>query len=118
MEEPTLKDAVAIIERLKAARPDCGDCNEFAYEALLSRVRGFVDPLPDDFHEKFGKFVGTFLSDGWEEQPHRAAYLLRCAACRQTPKYPWASRLDAERVLAHMKTKTSVWCLDELEALV
>jgi hypothetical protein len=37
-----------------------------------------------------------------------------------TPKYPWAPRLDAERVLEWMKAHRHqhVWALAELEALV
>lgn len=105
MADPTLDEAKVLIERTKACRPDCDDCSEFTYDALLRQVRGSVDPLPDDFHEKLGKFIGTFLDAGWEEQPHRPSYLRRCAACRQRPLFPWAERLDAEKVLAFMQAK-------------
>jgi len=103
--ELTLDDAKEVIERTKACRPSCDDCSEFTYDALLCRVRGFVDPLPDDFHEKLGKFIGSFLDAGWEEQPHKPSFLRRCAACRQRPEFPWAERLDAEKVLAFMRVE-------------
>jgi len=103
MAEPTLKDAAALIERMKTIRPTCAFCAQESYDWYKLRT---------------AESQQRMLAVGWEQEPHQASYVLRCYPCRDTVKYPWAAKLDAERVLAHMKTKDSVWCLDELEAFV
>lgn len=114
MSEPTLEDATALIERTKACRPSCDDCSEFSYDALLRVCRGIAPPLPDDFHEQLGKFIGSFLSADWQEQAHSTSYLRRCAACRQRPEFPWADKLEPEKVLAFMSKQTGVFWLGDL----
>ena len=101
MEEPTLKDAAALIERMKGIRPTCDNDERVAFGEAAS-----------------ARHAEITADNGWEPDPLFAAYFKRCPTCSNTIKYPWAGRLDAERVLAHMKTKNSAWCLDELEAFV
>jgi hypothetical protein len=97
MTEPTIEDAKALIERTKACRQSCDDCSEFTYD-----VRGVGAPLADNFHEELGKLISSFLSKDWEHQAHSRSFLRRCAACRQRPEFPWADKLEAEKVLAFM----------------
>lgn len=119
MKAPTLEDARAIIERMKSARPTCASCDVIRYDVLLHLVHGVPAAIVDrdGLTEDVGEVLRRHLDEEWEPSPFNASYFRRCATCREARAYPWASRLDAERVLAHMKTKNGVWELKELEAL-
>lgn len=99
MEEPTLPDAVALIARMKTSLPECDVCQ-------VLHTSAFICPEPNVDNEP-----------EWEPLPDRCGFIKRCATCATGQRFPWADRLDAERVLAHMKTKDGVWELKELEAL-
>ena len=59
-------------------------------------------------------------TDGWEMDPARAAYFRRCDACK-VPRFPWAKRLDVERVhnwLSKRENPDHVFNISEMEHLV
>lgn len=103
MKEPTLQDAKDLIERMKTARPNCAFCATEPYDWFMRRTE---------------ESRARMREVGWEESSHTAMVFLRCYSCRDGRTFPWAEKLDLERVLAHMKTKTSAWALSELEALL
>lgn len=120
METPTLEDAREIVERMKVARPTCPSCDVIAYDVLLNLVQGVPATIVDrdGLTEDVGEVLRRHLDEEWEPSPNNASFFRRCATCREARTYPWASKLDAERVLAHMKTKVGAWALNELETLI
>lgn len=96
--ECTLADAKALIERMKTIRPTCHDC---AWEPL-------------DWPRGEAK-LASMKAAGWEESPYTARLTLRCYPCRDSFSFPWADKLDAERVLEFMKAQSGVFALDELK---
>lgn len=110
--EPTLEMAKMVIEQLKAARPYCDSCETRSYADIAPWDTDSSEP------DAFKNAVDKLRLEGWEHLVDRAGLGRRCSTCASARKYPWAERLDSERVLAHMKTKTGVWELSELEALL
>lgn len=112
---PAIEDAHALIEGMKSAKPYCDSCEKVSYqtvlESTLSREGGVA---PSEVPAAFNKL----REEGWEHMSDHAGLARRCAACAVGRLFPWAEKLDAERVLAHMKTKNGAWELSELEALI
>jgi len=104
MATPTLKDAHELIARMKTSLKQphgCPTCERVSWEEKAGARKDEITP-----------------ANGWEPFSDVAGFFKRCDACRGVLLFPWAGRLDAERVLAHMKTKSSAWALNELEALI
>lgn len=101
MEAPTLKDARALVERMKTIRPTCDQDEVVAFGEVAS-----------------GRHTELTADNGWELSPTHAAFFKRCATCRDTFAYPWAGKLDAERVLAYMLAQKYAFDVAELEALL
>lgn len=104
-DDPTLDDAKEIIERTKAARPMCSECSVFDIRAVWHVTSGKHPPLDEDAVQAVLEAeVGTQLGTDWQ---HRfgASFIKRCDRCAATPEFPWAARLDAEKVLAFMKAQ-------------
>lgn len=118
MKELTLDDAKEVIERTKASRVDCDDCTRISYDCLFRLDSGKADPM-DGLQELLAKATAEYLKErGFEEIPHAPGYIKRCETCRNTPTFPWAHRLDAEKVLAFMRVeyeRRGVFWLGELE---
>jgi hypothetical protein len=120
MTEPTLDDAKVAIEKAKAARVDCDECTRLSYDCLFRLDSGEFVPL-DGLQELLAKATREFLTErGFEEIAYKPGYIKRCAKCRNTPTFPWADRLDAEKVLAFMvqQNERGAFWLGELEKLV
>jgi hypothetical protein len=81
----TIDDAKEIIERMKAARSQdpCEKCEREPFTASLKEPDG-----PPGFE----------LATGF------ACYFKRCEACQTSRLFPWADRLDAEKVAAFVET--------------
>lgn len=98
----TLDEAKALIEGLVAERPTCSLC----WLRPIHRVTSFDE----------------MRKTGAELDVLRGVVIVRCETCATTPMYPWAARLDAERVLAWAKgyegEDGAVINWDELQALV
>lgn len=121
MKELTLDDAKAMIERTKASRGDCDDCTRLSYDCLFRLDSGKAEPM-DGLQELLAKATREYLLErGFEQMPHMPGYIKRCEKCRNTPTFPWAGRLDAEKVLAFAReeyARRGVFWLGELEKLV
>lgn len=87
MNEPTIDDAKALIERMKTIHPTCDHCARESFDRFEAYTR-------DE--------QALMTERGWQPEAHQAAWVLRCYSCRDTISYPWAGRLDAEKVLAFM----------------
>ena len=122
MSEPTLDDAKALIARTKTMRPRCGECSEFSLHVVGIAVKSgkFPPPLDSVLHKAVRDAARAALTPDWEEDPScfMPTFTKRCVKCEGEPAYPWAERLDAEKVLAFMQTQTGPFWLGELEALV
>lgn len=77
----TREEACAAIDRMLLARPTCAGCETRSYSEATAK--------PD-----------TLSANGWEEMQHCAGYVKRCDACTNGQLFPWAARLDPDRVLA------------------
>jgi hypothetical protein len=92
----TLDEAKALIERMKTYRVTCPECE---------RVSMAKSPCPD----------------GFEEDPARPWWVKRCRVCQDTPMYPWADKLDPERVVKYEASRPKnewVWELAGLESTI
>lgn len=103
--ECTLDEAKATIERMKVARSTCAFCAREAF---------------DWFERRTEESRARMLAVGWVEEPGGPAVVLRCYECRDKPTFPWADKLDAEKVRAFMEQKgreqpLHAWWLGELE---
>ena len=101
----TLDEAKALIERMKDRMLPCSPCE---------RMMLGLDRTPEHWER-----------EGWVFEELSAChaarfYVKHSPSCDggKVPAYPWASRLDAERVRKYMEAQTSVWPLSDLEALV
>lgn len=97
--DTTVEDAKAVIERMKAARPTCPDCKTVSISCMhgaWSYKNDWTDWLE---REKYDAFVAE---QGFEAMPHAAGYVRRCAECASGKMFPWADRLDAEKVAVFM----------------
>ena len=101
----TLDEAKELIERMKARMLPCSPC-------LRTVVAYNSDFRPIE-------------SEGWVSEGHSpthagVVYVQHAPNCDggKVPAYPWASKLDAERVREYMEAQTSVFLLSDLEALV
>ena len=100
MSEPpkewTLEAVAELVADMKHLRTECDDCLHSVYCPMCPAI-------------------------GWELHPFRNGWIRRCEKCQQTPLYPWAWRLDLERVRdwlnAQSKTRFAL-VLDELKVLV
>jgi hypothetical protein len=122
MEEPTLADAELIIERTKAARGTCRTtCDIASYDVLLHIVQGSAPPLDDTLRSDLAIIVGRHLGPGWIHAPNHAGFLRRCEKCATTPMFPWADKLEADKVLEFMRPQVAADCtfwLGDLEATI
>jgi len=115
-DEPTLDDAKEVIERTKAARPMCSQCSVFDIRAYWHVSSGKHPPLDEDaVQTALEAEVTRQLGASWQPR-YGASFVKRCEKCAATPEFPWAERLDAEKVLAFMKAhpRRAFW-LGELE---
>jgi hypothetical protein len=115
--EPTLDDAKAVIEKTKAARPQCSECSNFDVRAYWHVTSGKHPALDEDrLQAAVEAEVTAQLGPDWEHR-YGAAFCKRCEKCAATPEFPWANRLDAEKVLAFMRVhqERGAFWLGELE---
>lgn len=100
-----IDDAKALIERMKPLRARCYDkCFTRSYQAL--------EGAWEHTHGGFGseEFVDIQAVYAWarklgfEQSPDHAGFLHRCPDCANTPMFPWADRLDPQRVLDFVLT--------------
>jgi hypothetical protein len=113
MEAPKLEMVRALIEQMKTVRPECAACETKSYDSIYKE---HASKEPDK-----GFPLGAaeaMKAQGWEHMAGHARMIKRCATCASGQRFPWAEKLDPEKVLEHMKTKTGVWELAELEATV
>lgn len=117
MIEPTLEDAKDVVERTKAARPMCSECSTFDIRACWHVTSGKYPPLNEDaLQSVLEAEVHAQLGPSWDHR-YGASFTSRCEKCAATPEFPWAARLDVEKVLAFMKAQPadSAFWLGELE---
>lgn len=106
MAAPTLEDAKALIERMKGIHPECDQCSVIAYDCHFHHESGAVPPIEGDaFNEGLGELVKKSLPEGYEHCSWKPALIKRCEKCASASAYPWANRLDVEKVLAHMESE-------------
>lgn len=117
MSEPTLEDAKELIERLKAFRQECGECARISYDTLFRVQSGCPGQLPGLSELLHEATKGYLEREGWEQIPHARSFIKRCEKCANSRAYPWADRLDTEKVLAFMVANKDrgPFFLDELE---
>lgn len=101
----TRDKAVALIERMKTIRPTCERCYRASYAEVedAAKVMG---------HPKYGD---ELRRNGWEDDPHRAGLFHRCKECAAARSYPWADKLDPDRVVAYASTTVEPFLVAELE---
>jgi len=92
----TLEDAQAVIDRMKSARPTCDKDETIPFYASLREPDG---------------------PPGFEPDPNFAGYRKRCDACANGRLFPWADKLDPERVRAFMETDPRCQSAFELSIL-
>lgn len=116
MSYPTLEDAKALIEKTKAARPMCSECSVFYIRACWHVTSGKHPPLNEDaLQSVLEAEVHAQLGPSWDHR-YGASFTKRCESCAAIPEFPWADRLDAEKVLAHMQaTQGGPFWLGDLE---
>jgi len=91
----TLDQARELIERMKAATGrTCEKCERAPMQG------------------------GVVLFGDWEEDLNVGGLVKRCDICKTSRKYPWAEKLDPERVLRFMREQPGMFELKELEALL
>lgn len=113
--ECTLDDAKAVIEKTKAARPQCSKCSNFDIRAFWHVTSGKHPPIDEDrMQAAVEAEVSAQLGPGWQHQ-YGAAFCKRCESCAATPEFPWAHRLDVEKVQAFMNEQQNAFWLGELE---
>lgn len=120
--ESTLDDAKALIEKTKAARNTCREtCDIVGFRVDIDVHQGHGptieehDAFVSDMLEVLGKYIGP----EWTFAPESQGFLRRCEKCRTTPLFPWADKLDPEKVLAYMAPRHAARCafwLGELES--
>jgi hypothetical protein len=99
-----LEDAKRLIERMKLARQRCWDqCIEVpaqvaagGYEATHG---GFSNQLLQT--EQVDAWM---LKQGFERVEYKLGYMKRCATCAADRMFPWADKLDPQRVLDFVLT--------------
>lgn len=87
----TLDEAVGMISRMRSARPECANCE----------LKSYSDARDAEHAQQL-------FDAGWEPLADRAAFVRRCASCATSKRYPWADRLDAERVLKWINDKPNL----------
>jgi hypothetical protein len=116
---PTLEDAKAAIEKTKAARPRCSECSVFDIRAFWHVTSGKHPPLDEDVIQDVveASVLSQLGTLGWSLNHYGGSFIKPCEKCAATPEFPWAGRLDAEKVLAFMKAQPadSAFWLDALE---
>jgi len=96
-----LEDAKQLIERMKLARIECYDtCIRVGYQAASGAFvythGGWT--AEHVFHDVVA--VHDWMkTQKFEQATHQAGFLKRCPACAATPMFPWADKLDPQRVL-------------------
>lgn len=103
-----LDQVTETIERMKAARPWCNACRTMSYlEAMKLCDTEYWPVMRRDMK-----------AAGYEELTDRAGWGMRCDACATGELYPWADKLDPQRVLEFVNTDTrcqSAFALDILK---
>lgn len=119
MSYPTLEDAKVAIEKTKAARPQCSECSVFDIRACWHVTSGKHPPLDEDANQAAVEacVVAQLKPLGWSLNHYGGSFIKRCEKCEASPEFPWANRLDAEKVLAFMQSKHAgrAFWLGELE---
>jgi hypothetical protein len=89
----SMEMAKEAVDHCKAARKGpCDKCERCSYDTVKacgSTVFGSI-------------LVDAMTKSGWEPCPDRAAYFKRCDECKG-PRFPWAPKLDVERVREWME---------------
>jgi hypothetical protein len=90
-----LDQVTETIERMKRARPTCDKCATIGFTSAFD--------MRDSFRP--GCAINPYMeSNGYELMTDSAGYVKRCAACASGKLFPWADKLDPERVRAFMET--------------
>lgn len=89
-------EVVKLIERMKTVRPTCDACETMPFIASLRE--------PD------------YCPEGYEVMAHCAGYVKRCDACASGRSYPWADKLDVDKVRAFIETDPR--CEDTFETRI
>jgi len=82
----SIEHVAGLIADMKAMRPECDCCDNVSY----SRVVGDYGDLPTG--------ICKLEARGYELDIYMQRMLKRCAVCSTSRVYPWADRLDVERV--------------------
>jgi hypothetical protein len=105
--EFTLEDAKALIERTKACRPTCSDCTVVSITGPWFHLSQGEPKDFDGLQAALNQAARKHLTgEGWELSHSHAdddgadVFTKRCEKCAAAQKFPWADRLDAEKVLA------------------
>lgn len=114
-----LEDAKQLIERMKTARLECYDtCIRVGYQAASGAFvythGGWT--AEHVFHDVVA--VHEWMkAQGFEQATHQAGFLKRCKACADTRMFPWADKLDPQRVLDFVLTDPRCGGVFELAVL-
>jgi len=103
----TRDGAVALIERMKTIRPMCEKCEtaSYAWARHLMTLGMNEEDTPGEFMH----------ARGYEESADRAGFVKRCEACAAAQSYPWADKLDPDRVVEYASTTVEPFLVAELE---
>jgi hypothetical protein len=88
-----------IIARMKGVGPTCESCHRIDYNKAGELYRmSLLSP-----HSARGPGGTSHYMDerGYDEEHERVCFVRRCAACASRKRYPWADKLDVDKV-AHM----------------
>lgn len=102
----TVSRAKQIIDRMAATRPDCESCDMMSYHTVYEGVSAASGGKATQ--EQVATRMQQLFDEGWGPLTDRAGIVKRCATCASTPKYPWAEKLDAERVAKWINDKREV----------
>lgn len=134
MNEPiTLEVAQDVLERTRQSRPFCSGCTVISIAGPWFRLsQGEPQPF-DGLQAALNRAAREHLAgQDWEQSADHATadggdvFTKRCEKCAVSKSFPWADRLDAERVRKFMQDRidaapngeAGAFWLGELEALV
>jgi len=80
----TLQEARELVDRMINTPRTCEHCPRVSVEDIQTRVA------------ELG--TAAVLEEGWKPCPNNAAWFTQCSECAGKEMYPWAKRLDVERV--------------------
>jgi len=85
--------AAALIEQARQARPTCEHCETATILELYDRGYRFRTVEQQDM------VFTILLPKGWDLNPAGPGFVRRCPTCAVGRAFPWADRLDVERVV-------------------